>query len=143
MVTTLGKLFDLILSRTMSGVFLVMQTIVETMIDNSIQEALLLCPLQVSFNVVIGLTGLGAANFFIFVQGYFVGVGITMFQRTYMDDIMEVVNDSLDESVPKIKRAVIKWITIKDDDEIIKEDDGNEEDDDKGDQKDDDKKEEE
>jgi hypothetical protein len=119
----------------MSGVFLVMQTIVETMIDNAIQEALLLCPLQVSFNVVIGLTGLGAANFFIFVQGYFVGVGITMFQRTYMDDIMEIVNDSLDESMPKIKRAVIKWLTIKDDDEIVKEDDGNEDDDDKGDEK--------
>ena len=56
----------------MSAVFLVMQTIVETMLDNAVQEALLLCPLQVSFNVVIGLTGLGAANFFIFVQGYFV-----------------------------------------------------------------------
>ena len=49
------------------------------MLDNAVQEALLLCPLQVSFNVVIGLTGLGAANFFIFVQGYFVGVGISMF----------------------------------------------------------------
>jgi len=127
----------------MSGVFLVMQTIVETMIDDAIQEALLLCPLQVSFNVVLGLVGLGAENFFVFVQGYFVGIGITMFQRTYMDDIMEIVSNSLDESLPKIKRAMIKWITIKDDDEIVKEDDGNEEDDDKGEEKGDEKGEEE
>lgn len=51
----------------MMGVFKVIEIIVETMLDGMVPEALMLSPLQVSFAVVLGLTGFGAANFLDFL----------------------------------------------------------------------------
>jgi hypothetical protein len=101
----------------MMGVFKVIEIIVETMLDGAVPEALMLSPLQVSFAVVLGLTGFGAANFLDFLQGYFIDVGITMFERPYLDSCIEVVQGSLEDSLPKIRRAFAKWIDIKEDEE--------------------------
>lgn len=84
------------------GVFKVIEIIVETYIDKAVEEALLLSPLQVSFAVVLGLTGFGAANFLDFLQGYFIDVGITMFERPYLDNVIEVIQGALEDSIPKI-----------------------------------------
>ena len=107
----------------MMGIFKVIEIIVETMLDGMVPEALMLSPLQVSFAVVLGLTGFGAANFLDFLQGYFIDVGITMIERPYLDSVIEVVSGSLEDSVPKIRRAFIKWIDIKEDDEADKKKD--------------------
>lgn len=107
----------------MMGVFKVIEIIVETMLDNNVEEALLLSPLQVSFAVVLGLTGFGAANFLDFLQGYFIDVGITMFERPYLDNVIEVVQAALEDSIPKIRKALVKWVDIKEDDEIEKKED--------------------
>ena len=45
-----------------------------------------------------------------------------------MDNIMELVNESLGESIPKIRRALVKWVDIKEDDEIEAAKDNDEED---------------
>ena len=78
-------------SWVMMGVFKVVEIVVEGELEKSVSEALMLSPLQVSFAVVLGLTGFGAANFFAFLQGYFIDVGITMFERPYFDNVFEVV----------------------------------------------------
>ncbi len=112
----------------MMGVFKVIEIIVETMLDKAVEEALLLSPLQVSFAVVLGLTGFGAANFLDFLQGYFIDVGITMFERPYLDNVIEVIQGALEDSIPKIRRALIKWVDVKEDDEEEEKVDKDEED---------------
>lgn len=113
----------------MMGIFKVIEIIVETMLDGAVPEALMLSPLQVSFAVVLGLTGFGAANFLDFLQGYFIDVGITMIERPYLDSVIEVVSGSIEDTVPKIRRAFVKWIDIKEDDEIDKKNEEEEEED--------------
>ena len=95
----------------------VLTAMAETFMDKAVVDALMLSPLQVSFSVVIGLTGFGAPNFFVFLQNYFVGGGITNFDRTYTDAVMEFVSGAIEDSVPKVKRAFIRWINIKDEEE--------------------------
>lgn len=127
-------------SWLMMGIFKVIEIIVETMLDGAVPEALMLSPLQVSFAVVLGLTGFGADDFLDFLQGYFIDVGISMIERTYLDSVIEVVSGRLEDSVPKIRRAFIKWIDIKEDDDADKKKDDEEEDEkdlDKEDDKDD------
>jgi hypothetical protein len=51
----------------MMGVFKIVEIIVETMLDYAVVEALMLSPLQVSFAVVLGMTGFGAADFLDFL----------------------------------------------------------------------------
>jgi hypothetical protein len=115
----------------MMGVFKVVEIVVEGELEKSVTEALMLSPLQVSFAVVLGLTGFGAANFLDFLQGYFIDVGITMFERPYFDSVFEVVQGSYEDYFPKISRAFAKWIDIKEDEDEVKknEDDDNENDD--------------
>jgi hypothetical protein len=108
----------------MMGVFKVVEIVVEGELEKSVSEALMLSPLQVSFAVVLGLTGFGAANFLDFLQGYFIDVGITMFERPYFDSVFEVVQGGYEDYFPKIRRAFAKWIDIKDDeDDMVKKDD--------------------
>ena len=51
----------------MMGVFKVVEIVTETELEKSVSEALMLSPLQVSFAVVLGLTGFGASNFLDFL----------------------------------------------------------------------------
>lgn len=106
----------------MMGVFKVVEIVVEGELEKSVSEALMLSPLQVSFAVVLGLTGFGAANFLDFLQGYFIDVGITMFERPYFDSVFEVVQGAYEDYFPKISRAFAKWVDIKDDEEDFKKD---------------------
>jgi len=41
-----------------------------------------------------------------------------MIERPYLDSVIEVVSNSLEDSIPKIRRAFVKWIYIKEDDEL-------------------------
>jgi hypothetical protein len=63
-----------------------------------------------------------------------------MFERTYLDSVIEVVQGWLEDSVPKIRRAFVKWVDIKEDDEEVEKDDDDEDD---GDGNEEEKKEEE
>jgi hypothetical protein len=109
----------------MMGVFKVVEIVVEGELEKSVSEALMLSTLQVSFAVVLGLTGFGADNFLDFLQGYFIDVGISMFERPYFDSVFEVVQGSYEDYFPKISRAFAKWVDIKDDEEEVKKDEAN------------------
>ncbi len=41
-----------------------------------------------------------------------------MFERPYLDSVIEVVQGAIEDYLPKIRRAFAKWIDIKEDDEL-------------------------
>jgi hypothetical protein len=67
----------------------VLGLLLEHYLKKSIFELLLVSPLSITFNVIVGLVTFGADHFLDFIQAYFIEFGMMFFERMFMGDMMD------------------------------------------------------
>lgn len=93
----------------------VMAIIVESFLSEAMDEDLLTAPLAMVLNVVLGLVTFGADNFLDFLSAFFIELGIMIFERTYLGQILEQVEDFKEHKMKEIKDIIMYYIKTEDD----------------------------
>ncbi len=93
----------------MIGVMKIVQQVIEYVIEYFLQEKLLVSPLSVSIGVVQSLITFGADDFLDFLNGFFIEIGIMMFERPYLSAIVDNLTTYLELKVPLVYRSILKW----------------------------------
>jgi len=86
----------------------------EQLIETQLQELLLGVPLVTTISLIQGLVSLGSDDFFEFLIAYFLDVAMLVFERVYLDYIMEKITEGVKSCfsfcISTIKRFVPKYL---------------------------------
>lgn len=83
-----------------------MGIVVDEMIGGAMDEDLLAGPLSQVLNVCLGLVTMGADDFLDFLNGFFIDLGITIFERTYFGKFVDACLGFSEEAIPAIKERL-------------------------------------
>ena len=89
--------------------------IVDFVLEHATHEALLVAPLSAVGIVVLGLVTFGAADFLDFLNAFFIELGIMMFERAYLGEVVGLFFEYVAEQLPKAYAAVQAWFSTEDD----------------------------
>lgn len=92
-----------------------MAIVIEELILGAMDEDLLASPLAMVLNVCFGLVTMGADDFLDFLNGFFIELGIMIFERTYFGEIVGFFVDMAGEIGPWIVQAIQYWFFTEDD----------------------------
>jgi hypothetical protein len=97
--------------------FRVIGVYMETFIDIQLQELLLAVPLVTCISLIQGLVSLGSDDFFQFLIAYCLDVAMLVFERVYLDFMIEestvLIKKSIGFVVKTLKKLVPKYMTKK------------------------------
>ena len=93
----------------------VVAIIVDYSLEASMDEALLASPLSMCVIVILGLVTFGADDFLDFLRAFFIELGIMMFERTYLGEIVGFCIEYAEERLPQAFAAVQQWFSSEDD----------------------------
>lgn len=95
----------------MIGLLKVVAIILGSILEKQIGESLLESPLSTTFDVVLGLVTFGADDFLDFLNAYFIELGLLMFERPYLEPIVNIVFEYLEGALPKVKLQIVRWFS--------------------------------
>lgn len=72
-------------------------------------EVMLAAPLSMCVIVILGLVTFGADDFLDFLNAFFIELGIMMFERTYLGEVVGKVIDYLLETLPIMRATILGW----------------------------------
>ena len=90
----------------MIGYMQIASIIIEYIVERILVEKLLVSPFSTSLGVIQNLMTFGAPNFLQFLDGFFVSVGIQMFQRPYLNPLTNFFFAQLEEKVPRVIESI-------------------------------------
>jgi len=93
----------------MIGYMQIAAIIIEYIVEVVLKEKMLVAPFSVSLGVIQNLMTFGAPNFLLFLDGFFVSVGIQMFQRPYLTPIQDFLFTYIEEKVPRVLESIQNW----------------------------------
>jgi hypothetical protein len=96
----------------------VLGIMVDFSLEKTMEEALLVGPLSMCVIVILGLVTFGADDFLDFLNAFFIELGIMMFERTYLAEVVGMFFDYVQETLPKALEAIQSWFG-NDDDGIV------------------------
>ena len=76
------------------------------LLEQATHEALLVAPLSTVGIVVLGLVTFGAEDFLDFLNAFFIELGIMMFERAYLSEMVGIFFAYLSERLPKAFNAI-------------------------------------
>jgi hypothetical protein len=91
----------------------------EHIIEKSLHELLLVSPLSITYNVIVGLVTFGADDFLDFIEAYFYEFGIMFFERMYLGPIMDAVFEIVEVDIPAMFKKWYQWLTNDTDEETF------------------------
>lgn len=91
--------------------------LMEHIIEKSLHELLLVSPLSITYNVIVGLVTFGADDFLDFIEAYFYEFGIMFFERMYLGPIMDAVFEIVETDIPAQFKKWYQWLTNDTDEE--------------------------
>jgi len=89
--------------------------VVDHLLEQATREALLVAPLSAVVIVVLGLVTFGAEDFLDFLDAFFIELGIMMFERAYLSEVVGLFFEYVSERLPKAFAAVQAWFSSEDD----------------------------
>jgi hypothetical protein len=91
--------------------------LMEHIIEKSLHEILLVSPLSITYNVIVGLVTFGADDFLDFIEAYFYEFGIMFFERMYLGQIMDSFFQIVEVDIPALFKKGYQWLTNDTDEE--------------------------
>jgi len=100
---------------TAIGMLKALAIVVDYLLEQATHEALLVAPLSAVGIVVLGLVTFGADDFLDFLNAFFIELGIMMFERAYLSEVVGIFFAYLSERLPKAFAAIQAWFSSEDD----------------------------
>lgn len=79
---------------------------VDYCLEATMDENMLAAPLSMCVIVILGLVTFGADDFLDFLNAFFIELGIMMFERTYLSEVVGMVLDHLKEAIPNATATI-------------------------------------
>lgn len=86
---------------------------VDYCLEATMDEVMLAAPLSMCVIVILGLVTFGADDFLDFLNAFFIELGIMMFERTYLGEVVGMVLDYLGENLPLMRATILGWFATE------------------------------
>lgn len=86
---------------------------VDYCLEATMDEVMLAAPLSMCVIVILGLVTFGADDFLDFLNAFFIELGIMMFERTYLGEVVGMVLDYLKETTPIMEATIKGWFATE------------------------------
>jgi hypothetical protein len=99
--------------------FTIFAMFIEWLNQKAIEDELLVAPLSVTLDTMAGLVTFGSPDLLAFIQSYFIGFGMQIFQRTYFEASVEVVLEYAEVKLPKMISDFSMWLNNEVQEEVV------------------------
>lgn len=79
----------------------------------------MIAPLSITLDTVGGLVTFGSPNLLAFIQSYFIGFGMQLFQRSYFETSVSVVLEYVEVRLPKMIHDFSMWLNNEVQEEVV------------------------
>lgn len=86
---------------------------VDYCLEATMDEVMLAAPLSMCVIVILGLVTFGADDFLDFLNAFFIELGIMMFERTYLGEVVGMVLEYLSTNIPIMEATVKGWFATE------------------------------